>query len=111
MNKIKGLMEEQYQLGLTEEKDERHRNASIFSISSTLGHSPPKNANAAPIQNPAPFPPSNKYQIGRRGSIATIRSTGSRHSGKDIRQSITEPGPTTWKKALPLPPSKSGYAN
>jgi len=102
MNNIKGLMEEHHRLGLTEEMDERHRNASIPSISSTFGHSPPKNANAAPIQNPElrrsstgrrdnpHFLPSNKYQIGPHGSVASIHSTRSGHSGKGIRQLIAE---------------------
>ena len=56
----------------------------------------------APIQNPElkrlstasqddpPLPPPTKYQIGRCGSTANIRSTGSGHSGKSIRLPTTE---------------------
>ena len=80
--------------------------ASIRSASSTdrhhIGRSPPKNANPAPIQNPdlrrlstnsqddPPHPPATKSQINRRGSTASIRSTGSGHSGKSIRHPTTE---------------------
>ncbi|KIM42447.1 hypothetical protein M413DRAFT_134208 [Hebeloma cylindrosporum] len=75
---------------------------SVASSDRHIGRSPPK---ASPIQNPdlrrsstaslddAPppsHPPSTKYQIGRRGSTASIRSTGSGHSGKSIRQPTTE---------------------
>ena len=82
--------------------------ASIRSVSSAdrhhFGRSPPKNANSAPPtqnpdlrrssttsqEDPPPLPPATKYQIGRRGSTASIRSTGSGHSGKSIRHPTTE---------------------
>ena len=71
----------------------------VSSADRHFGRSPPK---VAPIQNPElkrlstasqddpPLPPPTKYQIGRCGSTANIRLTGSGHSGKSIRLPTTE---------------------
>jgi hypothetical protein len=77
--------------------------ASIPSASSAdrhrFGRLPPP---TPPIQNPdrrrlssasqkdPPLPPATKYQIGRRASPASIRSTGSGHSDRSIRHLTTE---------------------
>ena len=46
----------------------------------------------SPADNP-PLPPATKYQFGRRGSTASIRSTGSGHSDRSIRHPTTENPP------------------